>query len=386
MNNIEMLYQNNKKVFILSCLVGSAFLFNSICLLMNIIAPSIAGFGKIFITIILLTGMIMCFPRIRIAKNVIILNVFLLVLILASYFYYGCAAEISVLLQNYIVWGLGVTIIMMQKYDLKVVLDFCFYVSTATIICELLTNAHVAYEPMTWTYSIFPCVASVVVHFLYCRFDGIVKKIFYIPGLIMLIKFIAFSNRGGIVSLAVLLYLVSIKTINTKDLKLRNKTMLNIILLIILICIVVFYEQIIGFLFDIANSNGYKISSLNKMYRLIQEGNITNNRSELYEYAINGFKASPLWGKGIGAFSVNHGGWTHNFVLQILYEGGLLLFAAIIIPLIRIVFLFLKGTNIDAYRYSFFVLLFCTSIPRLLFSTELWNTQAFWMLLAFGLI
>lgn len=380
-----MQYQIKRKETLISYLIGSAFLFSSICLLMNILFPSITGFGEIFVILLLLVGFFLCFPRMRIDINLLILNLFLLAFILVSYFYYDMASVISGLLQNYVVWGIGITILMMQHYNLRITLNFTFFVSCLIIICELISNAHINYESMTWAYSIFPCVATVIVHFYYCRFKGKLKLL-YIPGIVMLIKFIAFSNRGGIVSLAMLIYLVSIKAINSRDYKLKNKTLLNLLLLILLVFAVLFFEQIVGFFFHVTTASGYEISAIQKMYMLIQSGNVTNNRSELYVYALEGFIKSPIWGNGVGSFSVIHGGWVHNFILQVLYEGGLLLFFVIMIPLIRIFCFFVFGTHIGPYEYSFFVLLFSTSIPRLLFSTELWNTQAFWMLLAFGII
>ncbi|POP30226.1 hypothetical protein C3B58_22430 [Lactonifactor longoviformis] len=147
-----------------------------------------------------------------------------------------------------------------------------------------------------------------------------------------------------------------------------------------------FYEQIIAILYNLLSQRDIEVSALSKMYRMIGLGNVTNNRNELYIYAWNGFLESPLWGNGIGGFSVNHGGWTHNFVLQILYEGGIALFIIIIVPLVKIVVFFINGKQVTNEEYSLFALFFCTSVPRLLFSTELWNTQGFWMLLAFGMI
>lgn len=373
-----------RKRTIVSILVSSAFLFNSICFLANILVPSMFGFGDIFIILVLLVGILMCFPLIRLNWKNLFLNFVLLLWMALSYIYYDGESAIAVIMQNFIVWGFGVTIIMMQDYDLKLTLEISLYMSCIVIIFELVSNAQLAYEPMTWSYAIFPCIATMLVHFAYCRFDGVLKRLLYIPGFIMLVKFVMFANRGAIVSLMALLYLIAIKGIHAKK-ELKNKKFLNKVLLVLLICVVLFYEEIIYFLYDFTTSLGYDISSVGKMYRLILEDNVTNNRSELYAYAMNGFLNSPLWGNGIGGFSANHGGWVHNIVLQLLYEGGILLFTIILVPVAKITIYFLKGKNIDRDMYAFFTLLFCTSVPRLLFSTELWNTQGFWMLIAFGM-
>lgn len=381
---MEVTTRKSRKSIIVSILVSSAFLFNSICLLANILFPSVSGFGDIFIIFVLLVGIFICFPIVRINWGNLTLNLILLAWMVFSYIYYSGDSTIAGLLKNFTVWGIGITIIMMQDYDLKLTLDFSLYVSFFVILFEVAGNGHLTYESMTWSYAIFPCIATMLVHFAYSRFDGVLKRLLYIPGFIMLVKFVMFANRGAIVSLMALLYLIAIKGIHAKK-ELKNKKFLNIVLLVLLICVVLFYEEIIYFLYDFTTSLGYDISSVGKMYRLILEDNVTNNRSELYAYAMNGFLNSPLWGNGIGGFSANHGGWVHNIVLQLLYEGGILLFTIILVPVAMITIYFLKGKNIDRDMYAFFTLLFCTSVPRLLFSTELWNTQGFWMLIAFGM-
>ncbi|SHF07159.1 O-antigen ligase family protein [Lactonifactor longoviformis] len=384
---ITKLHMNTVRNTITSCLVAMAFLFNSICLLVGILFPAISGFGDVFVIIILFIGFLLCLTSpMRLIRNVIFMNLLLLLAIILSYIYYRFSPMIYTLMLNFFAWGIGIAVIMMQDYDLRKTINISYVFSTITCIFELIFNAHNLYEPMTWTYAIFPCLATIIVHFIYCRYSGILLKLFYIPGLLMLFKFFLYANRGGVVSLLLLIYLVSIKGKNSNSNKLRNKKILNILLLILLVCSVFFYEQIIAILYNLLSQRDIEVSALSKMYRMIGLGNVTNNRNELYIYAWNGFLESPLWGNGIGGFSVNHGGWTHNFVLQILYEGGIALFIIIIVPLVKIVVFFINGKQVTNEEYSLFALFFCTSVPRLLFSTELWNTQGFWMLLAFGMI
>ena len=129
-----------------------------------------------------------------------------------------------------------------------------------------------------------------------------------------------------------------------------------------------------------------RIYAIQKMYSGIIADNITNNRIELYKFAWKGFLSSPIWGHGIGAFAVKHGGWPHNFILQLLYEGGILLFTLVMIPFCRIVLAVMKSNSLTTTDYAMFVCLFATSVPKLLFSSELWKVQVFWLLLAFGMM
>ena len=193
------------------------------------------------------------------------------------------------------------------------------------------------------------------------------------------------SNRGGLFSLAILFYFIIIRKNRKGTQYTSRRGIISVIILLVIVIIALNYEPIVKALYNLLSANNIKISAVNKMYLLIITENVMNNRSELYEYAWKGFLESPIWGNGIGAFSVNHGGWTHNFFLQILYEGGLILFLLLIIPMIKIIG-YMIGKNVVKEEYALMVLLFCTSIPKLMFSTEVWMTQGFWMLLVFGMI
>lgn len=372
---------------LISCFVAVAFLFNSICLLANILFPSLENFGEIFIIVFLILGMAVCLTAsFRINFGLLSLNSIILLAILASYLYYDSPEIIKTLMNNYIVWGIGVTVIMMQKYDIRRTLDILYWLSLVIILFELVAEAEQKYESFTWTYSVLPCVATVIIHFTYCRFSNLILKITYIPGFFMLIKFILNANRGGLISILLLLFFISIKSLNSVNSHLKSRKILTILLATVAIAVGVFFEQITLLLYNYMQNLDFNIQALSKMYRLMEVGNITNNRQELYSYAWHGFVNSPIWGNGIGGFSVNHGGWTHNLILQLLYEGGILLSSLVLIPLAKNCLFVLREKRLTGDEYSLFVLFFSASIPKLMFSTELWSTQSFWMLFAFCML
>ena len=83
---------------------------------------------------------------------------------------------------------------------------------------------------------------------------------------------------------------------------------------------------------------------------------------------------------------MKYGTWPHNFVLQLLYEGGILMFLLVVIPLAKIVLFVLKSNAIPPIDYAMFVCLFAISVPKVLVTSELWTVQCFWLLLAFGMM
>lgn len=378
--------EQNRKRNLTSFVVAIAFLFNSICLLANIIFPSIDNFGELFVIFTLLLGIVSMFLRLsfKIRLNILLPNVFILIFMLISYFYYKPSSTVLDLMLNYVVWGLGIVFIMTQGFDEKKVIEYSFWISTAVIIAELMVSANQRYELMTWSYAVFPSVAVTIVHFWYCRFQKYRYFIFYIPSLIMLIKFILNVNRGGLLSLVSLMLFIVIKSTKQKGGRLKTRRAITFVLSVGVLLFALFFEQIIVELYEYLSSIGYEITAIRKTYKLIITDNVTNNRNELYSYAWKGFLESPIFGHGIGAFSINHGGWVHNLVLQLLYEGGILLSAVVLIPLVKNCIFVIRSTRITKYEYAMFILLFSTSIPKLLVSTELWNTQTFWMLCAFG--
>lgn len=383
MTDITSKPQNKTKEFLTSLLISFAFLFNSICLLVNILIPSVENFGEIFVVAILLLGIGACaISSIKINYSLLRINVILLLAMLGSFLYYENDDAIKTLLTNFIVWGIGITILMMQEYSMEKVLSISFKVSIIVMIFDIITNADENYDSMVWAYAVLPCIAVTIVHFVYIRFTGLLSKIAYIPGFLMLIKFVLNANRGGLISLAVLVILLNFKAKDKSNNKLKNKYLLGTLLIILFVILIVFIEQITLYLYDTLASYGVEVSAIKKMYRLIEADNVSNNREELYNFAWNGFLSSPVFGNGIGGFSVNHGGWAHNLILQLLYEGGVILTALILVPLIKSSVFILKSTIVTVEEYSMYIVLFSTSIPRLLFSTELWNTQAFWMLFA----
>lgn len=378
------LYPTKEKMIAL--IIAMAFLFNAVCLAANLIMPSFVGFGDIFIILLLLVGLFLCFPVMKINRNIFFLCGTILVIMLVSYFYYKQAPEIFSLLQNYIVWGIGISVILMQPYQLKTTLNAACITSCFIIVLDLVLNYDIHYESMTWTYSVFPCLSTMIVHFVYFRFETFKKKMLYIPGLILLFKFVLNANRGGLFSLAFLVYFILLAKVDKENQYTQKRTVLAVVLLLVIFIFAVNFDVIISMAYDLTRKIGLDIDAVNKMYRLLLSDNALNNRDALYEYAWNGFLHSPVWGNGIGSFSVNHGGWTHNLFLQILYEGGIILFLLIFMPLAKILMFALGDNHIHKEEYALFVLLFSSSIPRLLFSTELWNTQSFWMLLVFGLL
>jgi len=383
-----MVYNINPRGFMRELLIAVVILFNAICLLANELMPSVSGFGDTLIILVIMLGAFACLLNGKVLlRKFLLINGAILLWMLGSYIFYGFNQDIFTILINYLVWGIIITFFMTLEYDIQKTLDIALPIASVVLLVDLIYNGAGRYEAMTWTYSVFPCLCVCFVHMILSKGPfGNFRWLLYIPAVVMLLRFIAEANRGGWVSLIVLVYLLTAKTKIQRDTKLRNRVLWNVLFITLLVLAVFFYEWIITALYKLTVDLDIRIFSIEKMYRLILTDNVTNNRAELYEFAWKGFLSSPIWGHGIGAFAVNHGGWPHNFVLQLLYEGGILLFLLVIIPFGKILLAVIKSKAITTADYAMFVCLFATSVPRLLASAELWKIQGFWLLLAFGMM
>lgn len=144
--------------------------------------------------------------------------------------------------------------------------------------------------------------------------------------------------------------------------------------------------DLLGALHGLLASRSLSVRFIDKLLALHREGDILNGRKACYRAAWEGIFAGAfpmLFGHGISTFAANTGMvYPHNFLLQLLYDGGLLLFCLVAIPLAwRAV-----GTlrRCECNTWMLFLLLFCSAVIRALFSADLWKQELLWFF--FGIL
>ena len=369
-------------------LLAIAILFNSICFFISELTPSVSDFGDALVVVMILIGTITCFMDKKIkVRTFLLINGTVLLWILGSFVVYDFHQHILFLLTNFLVWGIFIAFYITLEYDVQKTLNIALLMASVVLLVDFFYKGPNVYDEMTWTYSVFPCMCVSFAHMIYCKGQlGKLRWLLYLPAILMLFRYLVGANRGGWVSLIVLAFLLTAKKGEKDGTTLRNRVVWSLLFLTAIVFAVLFYDWIIITLYKIMDSQGIRIYSIDKMYRGILADDVTNNRVELYQYAWNGFLASPIWGNGIGSFVVKYGTWPHNFVLQLLYEGGILMFLLVVIPLAKIVLFVLKSNAIPPIDYAMFVCLFAISVPKVLVTSELWTVQCFWLLLAFGMM
>lgn len=155
-----------------------------------------------------------------------------------------------------------------------------------------------------------------------------------------------------------------------------------------LIMILVFFTSlflidILTFLSSSLHSFGIDLNVINKNIRMIAEGDMSNGREYIAGLTIQEFTKNPIFGYGLDQFENNTGiGYPHNFVLQILYDGGLFFFVILLIPVIYK--LYTKIKTCDENEYFLIPFFFFVSVPGALLSADLWYNERLWIF--FGVV
>lgn len=209
-----------------------------------------------------------------------------------------------------------------------------------------------------------------------------IKIVAIVTAIVFAIIAFVYGARGALLSIAAFLLVFWI--IKSKDKASMNKR--TIYSVIIIIFLVLLFVPVIMFSYDYLEAKGIEARSLERIYYSIS-GNesLSEGREFLYSKAKNGIADSPFWGHGIGSFDNYSGVYPHNIILQLLYEGGIILAFPLLYILCR-GFISLFSFRYDqSYRF-FMLLLFCSGIIELFLSSHLWMSIFFWLFIGQTLI
>lgn len=183
-----------------------------------------------------------------------------------------------------------------------------------------------------------------------------------------------YGARGALLSIGLFLLIFWIIQSNTI---LERKKRINTSA-VILLAFVVLFTTIITITYEFLDSRGIEARSIERIYeKLSNNESMSQGRDILYKEAVSGIVDSPIWGHGIGSFHNYSGTYPHNLILQLLYEGGLILTIPLLIILIKGFLILFSFKYIQSYRY-FLLLLFCSGVIELFLSSFLWMSICLW--------
>ncbi len=234
-------------------------------------------------------------------------------------------------------------------------------------------------------YAILPVIVAGIVHFIYYSRDC--KKWIYflyiVPAFYMAQLFFH-GLRGPLASVAFLLFLVRIFQVDEGIGK--RKILLNKIYLIVffsfIVCLFLFLDDVMELLVDWFLQNNINAYFVLKTIMLLKKGDILNGRMELWERAWGYFQENPILGNGFDSFEYYTGvNYPHNFLLQTLFDGGMVAFTAILIFIIIGYKKVIYYGDRDDVTMLIFISGFGVVYP--LVSTDMYENSYLWILMGF---
>lgn len=284
--------------------------------------------------------------------------------------------------------------ISFYKVDVEKMLKYMMLFSTLVIPIsnEFFKDLGYAYETigMSTTYNVLPFVIAAAIHFIYYREKaGFWLWLCYGINIYYLLKVIYLGNRGPIITLIVCALLVIMHKQNPDGTirKSPGKTVfITLSVGVVSILVVSNIESIIISVYRWLQSMDIEIAFVSKSITKINKGDLSNGRSNLFDFVIQGIRENYLAGNGISSIYYKSFGryiYPHNLFLQMWYDLGII----VSLPLLFLVGRSIKKTvfdyNISKETITMLILLFTLSIPRLCYSAEFWTNSTFWFLIIF---
>ena len=286
------------------------------------------------------------------------------------------------------IWMVG------SKFNIKRSMEYALIMSILTIrIVNQMFAIH--YEAnqqadLGRMYSMLIIIIIAIFHFKFYR-NKTSKLIWgtYIYAVYVLVRAVMLANRGVFLAILITIFISvlydfkedgTMKRIGSKQFFIWSVTIVAFIL------IGTNMELVVNAVISLCvNMFGAAPSFFIKMQRYIALGDITNNRNDVFGTAISGFLNSPIWGNGIGTFVSGKYTYPHNFILQYLFEGGILFAALPIYLAIRILIVVLTGAEKDKDKYVWQAMLVCQCFPKSLLSGDAWKFTILWFMIAYSL-
>lgn len=251
----------------------------------------------------------------------------------------------------------------------RYLLNSSYMILVLSIIVLLLSFKHKnSNELYTMGYSnsmIFPMLISF--RELYIKFN--IKKLVIFAG--ALLSMLILGSRGAFI--AIIFYAATVIAKNTDFRSVERKKALRWMLYI---AIIVFHRQLLVALVNFLSNFGVTSRSLN-LFTKKSDGIYLAGRTVIYPVIWNAIKNDPFAVRGINADYRLVGIYSHNIVLEVIYEMGLIFGGIFLIYILScaIKTLRLKKNPLN----ELIIISMCSSLPKLFISGTLWTQVYFWI-------
>ena len=269
---------------------------------------------------------------------------------------------------------------------LRYIIIFSFPLILALDDLMGITNVGLKQADMYVVYAIVPFIVAALSHMIHYRKDSsYLIKLGYIINLYYAIRVSINAVRGFLIVIIVFLAIEIICKLKLNNSKLKYRLIFVAAFLGSLLIALNFNVCLVAFLHLLQKYVGEDWSFITKTLILLQRGDLSNGRLKIWEDAIRCFADSPIWGHGIDGFQLwnNYGTYPHNFILQLLTDGGILFSIAPIIVVIKGMAAILGTRYQERKRLFFGLYLVSIGMTPSLLSGDMWKSCALWMTVFF---
>lgn len=186
-----------------------------------------------------------------------------------------------------------------------------------------------------------------------------------------LLFIVMYGSRGAILSI-VLYFIYSAIIRNFIE---QKYTIRTLIITIFSFIISLEFRKILMAIYNIMIAKGYFSRTL---YLFLFDFSHSSNRTDVYSKIINVIFDDPFAFRGISSDYLLLGTYSHNMIIEIVYEFGLLIAIPIILYLIVLIYKTLSIKNTD----PLLIIYFFSSVPGLMLSGSFWHNSNFWIWIA----
>ena len=239
---------------------------------------------------------------------------------------------------------------------------------------------------MNVTYAfLVPIIAALVYANTYYKEDKGRKKLFML--IVLIINFVyfviclLFGSRAPSLSVVLcFLFFLCIRSYKEgKGFRFKKNSWIYLVLPLLL---VLNFSSFLHITANVFNHFGWEADTIDRLLYLDDMGALDSGRSDINKLAWKGIVDSPLWGHGMSTSQKFTGfDYPHNFLSQLLLDGGIILFSIVMVPFISRLINLKKDCTYD--ELTFLCTLFFASVPAALFSMDIWENATFWLFMGF---
>lgn len=290
--------------------------------------------------------------------------------------------------REFIFYFIAAGVLAMYECDTEKFLRYAAYASLiilpfyTDIFVEMNSTKNNTSIGMSISYSMTPLLVASIMHFcFYRRRKGVLIKIIYVIDAFLVIQLMLKGNRGAVIMFIVALAYVYINRFSG-GIKNRTSILRIVIVFVAALFVGTYFYEVLGYISDLLESVNMKAYFIEKILGLQDKGDVTNGRRAIFEFTLEEFGKSPIWGHGLSTLYYNSGGrfiYPHNFVFQLVHDGGLLLAVPVLITVGRAIWYSFSGEDNQERIFAIYLVIVC--LPRNMFSADIWESQMFWFLI-----